>query len=283
MTAEAITTSDVEAGRRRLRVSTCGPPEQPAIVWLHGSGPGVSALSNWEHLMPRFASSYFSVAPDILGFGDSEHPDPAPVGMLEYTQERAESVIALLDALGIERAHLVGNSMGGMIALTVALSAPERVDRLVLMGSGGAPVPPTPDLISMVTFYDDPSVEAMAALLPRFVYDPALFQGRLQEIATDRLARASRPDVRRSHLATFDPAGAPVRFGQEQLATVQHQVLVLHGREDRMLPVACGYYLAENLPNAALHVLPHTGHWIQIEQADRFVDQCTLFLGEGQR
>lgn len=280
MTDSSITTEYLEAGGRRLRVSTCGSREAPAVLWLHGSGPGVSALSNWEHLLPRFASSYFNVAPDILGFGESEHADPAPVGMVDYTRARAESVIALLDHLGIERAHVVGNSMGGMIALTVALEAPERVDRLVLMGSGGAPVPPTPDLISMVTFYDDPSVDAMAALLPRFVSDPALFAGRLHEIAADRFARACLPEVRRSHLATFDPAGTPVRFSPEQLSTLQHQVLVLHGREDRMLPVACGYYLAEHLPNAQLHVLPHAGHWIQLEQPDRFIDQCALFLAE---
>ena len=156
MTVDVISTTDIDAGGHRLRVHTCGPSGAPAIVWLHGSGPGVSALSNWEHLLPRFAPAYRSIAPDILGFGDSEHPDPAPAGMLDYTRLRAESVLALLAALGIEKAHLVGNSMGGMIALTVALAAPERVDRLVLMGSGGAPVPPTPDLISMVTFYDDP-------------------------------------------------------------------------------------------------------------------------------
>lgn len=278
-----ILAADVTAGGRRLRVSTCGSPDDPAVLWLHGSGPGVSALSNWEHLLPRFAPSYFCIAPDILGFGDSEHPDPAPVGMQDWTRARAESVVALLDALGVARAHIVGNSMGGMIALTIALTTPDRVERLVLMGSGGAPVPPTPELLSMVTFYDDPTVESMAALLPRFVHDPDLFAGRLDEIAADRLQRALRPDVRRSHLATFDPTGAPVRFSPEQLAGIAHEVLVLHGREDRMLPVACGYYLGENLPNAQLHVLPHTGHWIQIEQADRFTDQCRLFLGETGR
>lgn len=275
-----VVTRDVQAGVHRLRVHTSGSPDAPALVLLHGSGPGVSALSNWSHLLPRFAGTYYCVAPDVLGFGDSEHPDPAPVGMADYTRLRAESVVHLLDALGIEKAHLVGNSMGGMIALTVALAAPERVDRLVLMGSGGAPVPPTPELISMVTFYDDPSVERMARLLPCFVHDPALFGDRLDEIAADRLERALRDDVRRSHLATFDPAGAPVRFEPDQLAGVQNDVLVLHGREDRMLPVACGYWLAEHLPNAQLHVLPHAGHWIQIEQADRFVAQCSLFLGE---
>jgi 2-hydroxymuconate-semialdehyde hydrolase len=278
----SIRTTDQQAGDYRLRVHTCGPVDAPPIVWLHGSGPGVSALSNWEHLMNRFAPDYFSIAPDVLGFGDSEHPDPAPTGMPSYTRVRAETTLRLLDALDIEKAHVVGNSMGGMITLTLAQLAPDRVDRMILMGSGGAPIPPTPDLMKLITFYQDPSVAAMADLLTAFVYDSDLFAGQLDEIAADRLSRAVREDVRRSHLATFDPSAGPVRFAAEELAVLPHETLVLHGREDRMLPVACGYYLAENLPNAQLHVLPHTGHWIQIEQADRFTAQARTFLDEGR-
>lgn len=280
MAAHEIETRNVQAGEHRLLVHTCGDPTSDAIVFLHGSGPGVSALSNWQHLLPRFAESYFCIAPDVLGFGDSDHPDPAPVGMQAYTRLRAATVIAMLDALGVQQAHFVGNSMGGMITLTIAQGAPERINRMILMGSGGAPIPPTPDLMKLITFYDDPSVEAMSALLTAFVDDQALYAGELDAIAADRVARANREDVRRSHLATFNLEGGPVRFSEDELAAIHHETLVLHGREDRMLPVACGYYLAEHLPNAQLHVLPHAGHWIQIEQADRFTDQALVFFAE---
>ena len=275
-----ITTTDVQAGEHRLRLHTSGDPSSPAVVWLHGSGPGVSALSNWEQLLTRFADKYYNIAPDVLGFGESEHPDPAPIGMVDYTQVRAQSILALLDTLGVQKAHLVGNSMGGMITLTIAQLAPDRVDRIILMGTGGAPIPPTPELMKLVTFYQDPSVAAMSELLTDFVHDPALFAGELDAIATDRLAKATRDDVRRSHLATFDPSSAPVKFTPEQLATIGHEALVLHGREDKMLPVEAGYYMAGHLPNAQLHVLPHAGHWIQIEQVDRFAALAELFLGE---
>ncbi|MFD0854428.1 alpha/beta fold hydrolase, partial [Actinomadura adrarensis] len=172
----------------------------------------------------------------------------------------------------------VGNSMGGMITLRVAQLAPERLGRMILMGSGGAPIPPTDDLMKLITFYQDPSPEAMADLLVRFVADTDLFAGKLDEIAKTRVALATREDVRRSHLATFNPEFGPVKYTPEELAAVPHEALVLHGREDRMLPVTAGYYLAENLPNAQLHVLPHAGHWIQIEQASRFTAQAKLFL-----
>ncbi|OUS94393.1 alpha/beta fold hydrolase [Rhodococcus sp. NCIMB 12038] len=282
MVSGQVTSRDVDAGDHRLRVYTCGDRVLPAVVLVHGSGPGVSAPSNWEHLLPVFAEAgYFAIAPDVLGFGDSEHPDPAPVGgMPEYTDLRATSLIALLDALGIDKAHFIGNSMGGMISLRIAQIAPERVDRMILMGSGGAPMKPTDDLMRLITFYDDPSPEAMAGLLIRFVDNTDLFAGKLDQIAADRAAKANRPDVRRSHLATFNPAFSPVGYSEEALAQIKNETLVLHGREDRMLPVRAGYYLAENLPNAQLHVLPHAGHWIQIEQAERFVEQAKLFLGE---
>ena len=275
-----INSQDVQAGDHRLRVYTAGDPTNQAILFLHGSGPGVSAPSNWSHLLPVFAEDFYCIAPDVLGFGDSDHPDLAPVGMPAYTTVRAESAVALLDALGVAKAHFVGNSMGGMITLRVAQIAPERIGRMLLMGSGGAPIPPTEDLMKLITFFQNASVEAMTDLLPRFVYDPALFAGQLENIAADRYAKASRPDVRRSHLATFDPDCGPVKYTEEELAAIVHETLVLHGREDRMLPVEAGYYLARNLPNAQLHVLPHAGHWIQIEQAERFTALARLFLQE---
>ncbi|WP_411089969.1 alpha/beta fold hydrolase [Streptomyces sp. 061-3] len=89
-----VCSQDIQAGAHRLRVYTCGDPAKPAVLFIHGSGPGVSAPSNWAHLMPPFAESHYCIAPDVLGFGDSEHPDPAPTGgMPEYTDLRARSLL----------------------------------------------------------------------------------------------------------------------------------------------------------------------------------------------
>jgi 2-hydroxymuconate-semialdehyde hydrolase len=279
-TTSTVKTYDLTVGRYSFHVNETGDRANPTILWLHGSGPGVSALSNWEHLITRLAGSYHCVAPDLIGFGESTHPDPAPVGMTAFNELRADTTLALVAALGLERVHVVGNSMGGMITLLMLTQAPDRFDKVVLMGSGGAPVAPTQALIEMIQFYQDPSPENMRKLMTNFVYDTATFDGRLDVIAADRVAKATRPQVKRSHLATFNPEGKPLSFTPEYLGAIDKEVLVVHGREDRLIPVEAAVYLSTHLPNAQLHVLPHGGHWIQIEQAARFQQWLEVFLAE---
>jgi 2-hydroxymuconate-semialdehyde hydrolase len=91
---------------------------------------------------------------------------------------------------------------------------------------------------------------------------------------------AIRPEVRRSHQATFDLSGGPLTYSEAELAGITHEVLVIHGREDQVIPVEAAYYLAAGLPNAQLHILPHAGHRVQIEQADRFAALAGMFFGE---
>lgn len=275
--ASGITTTDVAVGDWTIRTHLAGDRSDPAILWLHGSGPGVSALSNWETLITTMPG-YHHIAPDVLGFGDSSHPADLPLGVAASAAMRAEVMGRLLEVLGVATTHLVGNSMGGMISLLMLQARPERFDRVILMGSGGAPMTPTPDLIAMITYYDQPGDEAMRDLLGRFVFDAGLFGDEIGAIAADRAAVAGRDDVRRSHLRTFSPEGAPLVFSGEELADIGHDVLLVHGREDRIIPKQASYYLADALPQAQLHVLPHAGHWVQIEQTDRFRALAQQFL-----
>ena len=276
-----LQTTDVDLGQWVLRTHQEGDPSDPTVLWLHGSGPGASALSNWEGVLTRLPG-YHHVAPDLLGFGDSSHPADLPLGVAHAAEERTNALLQLLDVLGIERAHLVGNSMGGMIALLLLSAQPDRFDRAILMGSGGAPMVPTADLIAMMRYYDDPSPESMLALIRAFMVDTSRYGDTIQDIAADRAAYASRPEIRRSHERTFSSQGPPLVFTPEQLADVHHEILLIHGREDRIIPLAASYHLVQHLPNAQLHVLPHTGHWVQIEQEARFRALATLFLGEAR-
>lgn len=265
-----IDTNDVIAGDVTFHLSTSGERTSPPVLWLHGSGPGVTALTNWDALLEELEGDFFNIAPDMVGYGDSTHPDPPPDGLKAFTDLRIATLIALLDHLGIDQVDLVGNSMGGIISLCFTLAHPERVRRIVLMGAGGAPVAPTAELISLILFYEDPTLEAMASLMEKFVADPVVFDGKLNEIAAERMPRATRPEVERSHRATFSFAGDPLPITEETMSTLTQPVLVVHGDTDRLMPLECGEWYAQVLPNAQLEVIEKAGHWIQIEHHDRF-------------
>jgi 2-hydroxymuconate-semialdehyde hydrolase len=279
-----IRTHDVKVGDYLFHLSETGPTDAEAIVWLHGSGPGATALSNWEWMIGELGDTYHCLAPDIIGFGDSTHPDPPPQGIGAFTMVRVDTLLSLLDELGLDSVNLVGNSMGGIISLALTQMAPDRVRRIVLMGSGGAPTEGglSPGLLKLITFYDNPTAENMAELLTFFVHDPAFFGDRLAEIAAARLPRATRPEVERSHRATFSPGsgGPALKVGPEDLAKITQPTLIVHGDDDKIVPLAAGQYFASHIPNARFEVFADTGHWLQIEQGPRFAALLRSFLAD---
>jgi 2-hydroxymuconate-semialdehyde hydrolase len=260
------------------RLYETGAPGAPALLFLHGSGPGVSGRSNWREVISRLGDRFHCLAPDIVGFGDSTHPDPAPQGFKANAELRIPKLIELLDVLGVEKVSLVGNSMGGMYSLRIVQLVPDRIDKLVLMGSGGMPgLTPTPDLIKLITFYDNPTREAMSALFRAFVYDLDAFGADIDAIAEERLQVAVRPEVRRSHLGTFAP-GEMLSFSPDELAAISQPTLVIAGRDDRIVPLEASYYLHRNIPDSDLYVMARCGHWSQFEQAERFGKVIADFL-----
>jgi 2-hydroxymuconate-semialdehyde hydrolase len=275
-----IDIGDVAVGEYTIRVAQTGSRDVHPIVFVHGSGPGVTALTNWAWLIGELGDEFHCIAPDVLGFGDSSHPDPAPQGLGPFTDLRVDTLLGLLDALGLGQVTLVGNSMGGIISIALALRAPERVRALVLMGTGGAPVPLTPGLLQLITFYDDPTAANMASLLTQFVHDPGHFGDDLDAIAAQRLPRATRPEVERSHRATFGPGGDGLGFTPERIATITQPTLVVHGDDDRIVPMASGEWFAEHLPNARLEIFPDTGHWLQIERGPECAALLRTFVGD---
>ncbi|TDC68750.1 alpha/beta fold hydrolase [Actinomadura sp. GC306] len=280
MTAE-IRVADVGiGGGRHLHVNQSGTPGRPALLFLHGSGPGVTAASNWRKVIEGLGDTYHCIAPDILGFGDSSHPDPQPQGFAAQAEVRIAALFDLVDELGLEKVVLVGNSMGGMYSLRMAQLRPELVDRIVLMGSGGMPgLQPTPELIKLITYFDDPTVEAMADLLIQFVHDKSAFGDTVEAVAAERMPMVRRPHIEAGHRAMFGPE--MLVFEPDDLAKIDIPALVVHGRQDVIVPLECGYYLAEHLPQADLYVIDKCGHWTQIEQAARFQAIVRTFVGNG--
>ena len=138
------------------------------LLMLHGSGPGVSAWANWRLVLPALAKQRRVIAPDLVGFGWTARPADESYSLDGWVTH----ALGVLDALGIEQADLVGNSFGGALAIALAVRHPQRVRRLVLMGSVGVPFPLTAGLDAVWGY--TPSVAAMRQLLDLFAYDRSL-------------------------------------------------------------------------------------------------------------
>ncbi len=241
------------------------------VVFLHGSGTGVSAAANWWLTLPAAGAHLRAIAPDLIGWGASIEPDDAPFGIREW----ADHVLRFLDALGIERAWLVGNSLGGWIALQLALEHPDRIIGIVSMGTGGA-IQRTAALQQHL----DPDItsEGLAAAFRGFVTDPAVVPDWMvdarrevagYEVGNGRLARVMSARERDRHALPLQP---------DDLAGVTLPVLLVHGRQDRVIPVQRTLDLVEWLPHADALLLNRCGHWSMIERADAFNTALTGFI-----
>lgn len=263
-------------GEHRLHYHEAG--EGPTLVLLHGSGPGVSGWSNFRGNFPVFAKQFRTVIPDLPGFGRSDRPalDRA------YPRVAAEHLLRLFDGLGIERGHLLGNSMGGYVALEFALAYPERVDRIVGMGPGGLAVnilgpEQSEGARRLGDFMMAPSKETMEAWVDTMVANKSVVDDQLIE---ERLANALAPGAIESAVAIFMSLGQhpePVPLWA-RLKGIKSPVLITWGRDDRMLPVEGGLFGFRQLPNAEIHIFSRCGHWAQVERKDDFERLVIDFL-----
>lgn len=247
------------------------------VLLIHGSGPGVSAWANWRLVMPALAQQARVIAPDMVGFGYTERPQGFVYSMDAWVRQ----AVGLLDALGIERIDLVGNSFGGGLSLALAIAHPERVRRLVLMGSAGVSFPLTEGLDAVWGY--TPSVENMRAIMDYFAFDQGLMS---DDLARLRFEASIRPGFQESFAAMFP---APRQRWIEALASAEadiralpHQALVIHGREDRVIPLATSLTLSSWIQRSQLHVYGQCGHWTQIEHAARFARLVGDFLVEAR-
>ena len=241
----------------------------PAVLLLHGTAPGTTAAANFSSLVATLGG-YRLLAPDLLGFGAS----PMPLD-LDYGPELwSRQAWQILDDRGIERATLIGNSMGARVALTMALARPHRIRGLVLLSTRmTATSSPAQALLRAYT----PSLEGMEQLLREcFVTDQALIT---PDVVRQRYDASAQPGAHEAMqrvfagLAATGPGPAP-----DELAGITAPVMLLHGRDDRIVPSDDGSRLAALLPHADLHVLGGTGHWLQIERAETVNALVTDFL-----
>lgn len=248
------------------------------LLLLHGSGPGVSAWENWAAVIPELSQHRRVLAPDIPGFGATQSTPNDEYGMGLWV----DHLFAFMDAVGVAQAPIVGNSFGGMLAMAASVRDPRRIERLVLMGSAAGDVPMS-EAHKLAARYDG-SREELERILRLFPFDPHLVTA---EMVDRRYEASSRPAAKRApHPVATVPTESGVRVfrmtPEAELAAIQTPTLILHGRDDKVLPVELAIRLHRAIKPSQLHTFGNCGHWVQIERRDGFVKQVLTFVGEAR-
>lgn len=243
------------------------------MLLLHGSGPGVSAWANWRLSIQSLQSDFRLLAPDLAGFGFSQ----TPADIVYSRNLWLEQIVAFLDATGVDKVNVIGNSFGGSMALALAIHHPQRVNRLILMGSVGVPFELTPGLDAVWGY--EPSEDNMRAIMQVFAYDQALVGDDLVRM---RYEASNRAGVQEAFSAMFP---APRQRWVEAMAHpeadirgIGHKTLLIHGRDDKVIPLSTSLTLQQWIDDSQLHVFGRCGHWTQIEHAAAFAHLVTNFL-----
>lgn len=278
MTADATNPAigaSIDAGGIRTNYLKSGDDAGTPVVLLHGSGPGVSAYANWRLTMPTLAATHPVFAPDLVGFGYTQRPENH-----RYTMDNwVRHIEDFLSALGLESYSLVGNSFGGALALRLATKHPGQVQRLVLMGSVGVSFRLT-EALDAVWGYE-PSVPTMRRVMDYFAYNRDLIT---DDLAATRYEASVQPGFHESYAAMF-PAPRQrwidaMNTDEAAIRAVQCPTLIVHGREDQVIPPDTSRKLFELIPDAQLHMFGRCGHWTQIEHAEAFNNLASSFLAE---
>jgi 4,5:9,10-diseco-3-hydroxy-5,9,17-trioxoandrosta-1(10),2-diene-4-oate hydrolase len=262
--------------------------EGAPLILLHGAGPGVSAWSNFSGNLASYAKHFHTYLIDQPGFGGSESPEQYDRHYLSWT---ANTLVGFLDEMGIEKVHLIGNSLGGSVAVRFALDFPDRADRLVLMGPGSAlsmglfAPRPSEGIRRLLDFAapPGPTREKMEAFLRTLVFDQSLIT---DELIDERLGAAIEAAASGAGLQAMQRANQNHAFAEagelwREASRLKNEVLITWGREDRVQPLDGAFLGFRLLENARLYVFPKCGHWAQIEQREEFERVTIDFIAAG--
>ncbi|ETD30624.1 alpha/beta fold hydrolase [Williamsia sp. D3] len=268
-----------DQGVLRYHEAGSGPP----LILLHGSGPGVTGWRNYRGNIGVFAETHHCYVLEFPGFGVSDPVKGHPV------LTAGSSVIRFMDALGIESAPVIGNSMGGVVGVNLAIKKPERVSKLVTIGGVGPNVfssSPSEGLRLLQEFTDGPDRDKLVRWLTAMVYDPALIT---EELIEERWEAAINPDAQETAQMMYGSAAFAMQ--QQFMAasdtppywSMMHKVscptLLTWGRDDRVSPPDMSMVPMRLIPNAELHIFPNCGHWVMIEAKRAFEGAVLDFLG----
>lgn len=276
----ANTSREIQLGHGKLHYHEAG--QGPALIMLHGSGPGVFGWANFEGNLPVFSQHFRSFIIDMPGYGESDAAAGDPI------QAAVGAVVEFMDKLNLREAYLLGNSLGAIVASHVAARHPERVTSLVMIGGVGLNLfTPFPNegINLLVDFTEEPSRERLVSWLRSMVYDPATIT---EEIIEDRWRRATDPKTlavsRKIYSRSAMQALVDSQFKTQpftHLQDIQCPALLTWGRDDRVSTVDRAILPMRMIPKCELHVFPQCGHWVMIERKAEFENVVLAFFQRG--
>jgi pimeloyl-ACP methyl ester carboxylesterase len=253
----------------------------PVLLVLHGGGPGATGWGNFGLNVDDFKDRYRVIVPDQPGFGGSHFTNDSGG---DYHTVSAKAMAELLQALKIKKAHVLGNSMGGGVALRMALHSPDVVDRLVLMGPyfRGLARPlmgPAPQGNALLTgYFPTPTLEKMRHLIRTFVFNPDTIDG-VENIIKARYEATLRPEIAAGFVRMSRQVPDPdPRSPFEKVASITNKALLLWGRDDKFCHLEDAFTFLAALRNSELVVFRDTGHWVQVERRAEFASYVAAFL-----
>lgn len=265
-----------------IRYHEAGAEHDDVLLLLHGSGPGVNGWRNYRGNLGFFAQTHHVYIVEFPGFGVSDPVDGHPV------LTAGGSVIAFMDALGIDSAAVIGNSMGGVVGINLAIKHPDRITKLVTIGGVGPNIfspSPSEGLRLLQEFTDAPDRDKLVRWLNSMVYDRGIVTDELIE---ERWVAANDPAAQKTAAMMYSSAAFDMQ--QKFLAdadiapywAMMHKVkcptLLTWGRDDRVSPPDMAMVPMRLIPQAELHVFPNCGHWVMIEAKEAFESAVAAFL-----
>jgi 2-hydroxy-6-oxonona-2,4-dienedioate hydrolase len=244
------------------------------VVLIHGGGPGASGWSNYKPNIPYLSEHFRVLAVDLPGWGESQ-----PVAY--ENRDNSGALAEFLEALGIDKAAVVGNSMGGASVIRLAYERPDLVSHLITMGSpSGMPGLFEPAGLSegvkvLERAYFEPNHETIRALTNVMTFDTS---NVTDELIEERLQNTLSQRAHVDNWIGGHGKGPMVRLDQAKIPTITAPTLLMHGRDDRVTSFAHAIRLAGVIRDSRALIVNRCGHWLQLEHADEFNSMVHRFV-----